>query len=782
MDKQKNGIGVKEIRRTVLLMAVVLLVVIMTFTGFVNYMTFADNYNKSLANTYSVAGNEIVRKIEYSLLYGKPINNFYGMNDTLKELKIVVDAVEQVKVVTPEGDILYDLNGFVRDARLPDKLLDTNGLKQSTSMENPNYAFYQGKVYIFIPINENKINQVASLVMIFDDKHFLQMNSTFAKSLFIYLIFIAIFALIVLSIILFRTRFVFKNNEIDKKKLLIVFIVVLGAAQLVYSGINYVLFRSAYNDMSDSSRSFIENIVGENIAGIYAKGLHLESIEGVDDYLNSINVALPQIKDIYLDYQPGTELRKNEKPIIITATISQDYIDDQMFAILLNMLTVLVISIFFMIELTLLAVTLMIRGPTVKEKLADSKANIGSSHGLIRALIFFINLCAFMPMTFIPIVMKKLYSPVAGLSKDVVLGLPLSAEMLGGVIAILIAGKTINRQGWRSLFFTGAVFLVIGNLLSGMSPAAIPFILSRMVAGLGLGYILMTIRSLVVSLPESNAGIAEFAAGSIAGLNCGAVIGGMLADRIGYEVVFFLAACGIIIPIIFVRNLMTDYEIAVKGNELVSSREKIIAFLTDKKALLFLLCIFIPYFICGAFLDYFFPLFASENGLSQSDISRGILLNGLFIIYLGPLMTRIVINKLGNTKGIIASMLIVIFALTVFAFSGSVVAAFVTISLLGVAESFGISLKTTYFLNLKGIKDMEINKGIASFSIMVSSSRMAGPIVYGMALSLGTRMGVGLISLIVLLLIVVFVMFTWQKPGTDKMISNSQNGINDYII
>jgi hypothetical protein len=79
------------------------------------------------------------------------------------------------------------------------------------------------------------------------------------------------------------------------------------------------------------------------------------------------------------------------------------------------------------------------------------------------------------------------------------------------------------------LFITGAVFLAVGNLLSGMSPGAIPFILSRMVAGLGLGYILMTIRSLVVSLPESNAGIAEFAAGSIAGLNCGAVIGGMLA-------------------------------------------------------------------------------------------------------------------------------------------------------------------------------------------------------------------------------------------------------------
>lgn len=363
-----------------------------------------------------------------------------------------------------------------------------------------------------------------------------------------------------------------------------------------------------------------------------------------------------------------------------------------------------------------------------------------------------------MSLTFVPIVMKNLYKPMAGLSKDVVLGLPLSAEMLGGIMAILIAGRTIDKQGWRTLFFTGALFLAMGNLFSGISSSTLPFIVSRMIAGLGLGYILMTIRSLAVSLPESNAAIAEFGAGSIAGLNCGAVIGGMLADRVGYDAVFFLAAGGVLIPLIFVRRLMTKYEIAdreISNNQ--SFMEKMVHFISNKKAVLFLLCIFIPYFICGAFLDYYFPLFAAGNGLSQSDISRGILINGLFIIYLGPVLTRYVIKKLGNTYGMIASMCIVISALATFAVFGTITAAFATIILLGIAEGFGVSMKTTYFLNLNGIKDLEINKGIAFFSIMVSFSRMAGPIVYGLALSLGARMGVGLIALIILMLLAIFV-------------------------
>ena len=80
-------------------MALGLLVVIMAFTGLVNYMTFADNYNDSLVNTYAVAGNETVRKIEYALRYGKPIDNYYGMNDTLMELKALIPELNQVCIV-----------------------------------------------------------------------------------------------------------------------------------------------------------------------------------------------------------------------------------------------------------------------------------------------------------------------------------------------------------------------------------------------------------------------------------------------------------------------------------------------------------------------------------------------------------------------------------------------------------------------------------------------------------------------------------------------------------
>lgn len=756
--------NINEVRCKVLIMAFVLLIIIMAFTGFLNYMTFADNYNNALVNTYAVAGNESVRKIEYALHYGKPIDNYYGMNVTLQELKDIIPDLKQVKIVSPTGDILYDLHGFVRDSRLPDELLKAAIFEQGLVNDNLSYQFYKENVYLFMGIYDNASYHVASLLMVFPQNTLMQFNSHITRQLIGCLAGIIIVALALLVIIIFRSKLFNSDQLINKKKVLITLIAVIGSAQLLYGGINYFLFKNAYMDMANTSKDFIQVIVGKNIKSIYDKGLSLQNIEGLDKYLDSINNSLPQIEDISFVSPKELKSQDNLAASVVNATISQTYIDKQMFKIFLDMITMLIISILFMIEITLLAVIIMIRGPN---QVTDERIGVGTgtSHGLVRSLIFFVNLAAFMSLTFVPIVMRNLYQPIGQLPKDVVLGLPLSAEMLGGIIAIIVAGWFVSKMKWQVVLYLGILFLLTGNLASGFSTGAIALISSRAIAGLGLGFIMMSVRSLVVSLPETNVAIAAFGAGSIAGLNCGAVIGGMLAERIGYNAVFFIAAALILIPFILVHQLMSEYDIATRETSDLSALKKLVNFIGDKKAIIFLLCIFIPYFISGAFLDYFFPLFASGNGLSQGDISRGVLLNGLFIIYLGPVLTRLVINKLGNTNGMILSMSIVVCALASFVLFGTVAAAFVTLMLLGLAESFGISMKTTYFLNLRGIRDLEINTSMAYFSVMVNGSRMAGPIIYGLALSLGMRMGVGLISLGILALLLVFTLVIKLQPA-----------------
>jgi hypothetical protein len=127
---------------------------------------------------------------------------------------------------------------------------------------------------------------VASLSMIFPQNTFLQLNSHYTKQLVVYLAGIAVIALLLLSFIVFKTK-LFAQDKINNKKILITLIAVIGAAQLVYSGINYSLFKDAYLDMAYTSKDFVQNIIGENIASVYAKGLTLQNIKGLDEYLDS---------------------------------------------------------------------------------------------------------------------------------------------------------------------------------------------------------------------------------------------------------------------------------------------------------------------------------------------------------------------------------------------------------------------------------------------------------------------------------------------------------------
>ncbi|QGG48083.1 MFS transporter [Heliorestis convoluta] len=762
----------RKARYKILALALLLLMAVMAFGGSLNYMTFADNYNKSLANTYAVAGNELVRKIEYALQYGKPIDNFYGMHETLAELKVVIPEVEKVKVVSTEGEVLYDLFGFVRDQRLPDELQKVVVFQEGALNDKTSYRFYDDSGYIFLKITDDKMEHIASLAMVLPDNIFLQFNSHYTKQLGTYLLGFAAIALLVLFIILFKTNLLSIDNRFNKKRFLLVFIVVLGSVQLFYSAVNYSVFKNAYIDMAYKSKDFVEETIANNINSVYDKGISLQNVSGLDHYITAIESSLPQIKEITfveskdaIDREGLTIVRSKDslQSSTISATISNVYIDQEMYKILLDMVTVLIVSIFFMVELILFAVLILVRQDQEKKKI-NNKMDVNTSHGLVRTLTFLVNIPIFMSITFIPIVMQNLYEPILGLSKDVVLGLPLSAEMLGGILAIILAGSLVDKKGWRAVFYVGILFLALGNFASGFSMTAIAFVLSRAVVGFGVGLILMSLRSLVVSLPERNSAIAEFASGAIAGLNCGAVIGGMMSDRIGYDAVFFIAAITVVLSVLYTNRLMGGFEIEERKTSDATALHKFINFIYDKKTIVFLLLVFIPFFIGGAFLDYYFPLFASNNGLSQSDISRAFLLNGLCIIYLGPLLTRYASNRLGTINGMLFSLFIIVCALAVFMLFGTLAAALVTIVLLGMAESFGVSMQTNYFLNLKGVRDLEISKGIAYFSIMVNLGRMAGPIIFGVALSFGMKMGVGLIALALLLLLMGFVVLSKVRP------------------
>jgi len=755
----------KKARFKVVLFAAILLVVTMAFAGVLNYMTFMDNYRQSQVQSFSVAGNGLVKKIEAALHYGKPLENFYGMSETLQEIKAIIPGLEEVNIVSLDGQILYSTKGIVNQQVIQQDLLKTASFAEGVIGENCSYIFLQDYCHIYLKISDSVSPHLASLEMVLPEVAFRGSAGTYLQKLALYFAVLVVIAFCCLGLFVFRTKFLtIKDRLIDKKRVLILLLLILGSSQLVYSGLNYVLFKEAYLQTAKSSIEYTQQQVTTNLKSIYRKGLTLEEISGFDEYLKETAAALPEIEKIVLVVG---EQR-------VEASTSSVYLDKKMFDLLLDMVTVLIISIFFMIELTLLAILLLggqsssIKEATVEKALTHQAQQ---TSGLIRALIFMANIGVFMSISFVPLMMNKLYQPIAGLAPDVILGLPISAEMLAGVAAIIMAGRLIAKKGWKPIFYIGILFLTAGSFLSGTSQTALSFILYRAIAGLGLGFVMMALRSLVIMLPNQNAAIAEFSAGAVAGLNCGAVIGGMLAERIGYANVFYLSALIVLLSAFFARKMLLNNGIQRIDLAQTPGWDNFIRFISNRSVLLFLGLVFFPILVAGVFLSYSFPLFAQAHNLSQGNISRAFLLNGLCVIYLGPVLTGVTTRYIGNKGALLLSSGLIVAGMFIFMFFGNIAAALVLVILLGVSDSFGTAAQTGYFLNLQAVRQMGLSKGIGYFSIIVNIGKMMGPVIFGLAFIWGMQKGVLFLAILMTALLALFLLASKEKHliNTDSI-------------
>ncbi|GBF34811.1 inner membrane transport protein [Desulfocucumis palustris] len=436
--------------------------------------------------------------------------------------------------------------------------------------------------------------------------------------------------------------------------------------------------------------------------------------------------------------------------------------------IVIDMATILVVLIFVLTELSILGGILSGRraGPG-KDTGPGAPGLPDGGVDIVRPLGFIMFTGTFMSVSFIPVLMKDLYQPVLGLPESVVLGLPISAEMLFVALFSVLAGYMIDARGWKPAFLTGMVVLAAGTLLSGLTHNQFVFIFSRAVVGSGFGLAIIALQTFAMSgstEEEKNKGIAFLTSGVFSGMNVGVVVGAMLAERMGFSNVFFAAFGIIALAGIFAYKMIP--------NLIVSSREAVVEkvslakvghFFSNLNVLAFFLLIFIPVSICGMFLMYFFPLFAEESGISSSNIGRAFMLNGLCIIYLGPFLTKYIAKYLGAMKSVVVYTLLVAGAMLLFANQGTVTAAFVAIIILGIADSFGIALLINYFAGLRAASELGQGKAMGYYSLVEYVGQMLGPIALGWMMIMGAEKGVGIVGIALCAALLLFVLLSGKE-------------------
>lgn len=782
MMQKNNNIGYSNGKTKTYLVFIgaifIVIVLVLGFTSILNVMSFRQSYTDYLVRSYALAGKEAVKKIEYAVKYGKPLDRFFGIHDLLGEVNEALPEIDNVTIIGPDGKVMYGYKEEVQNTI-------GEGLKEEISKfsvhSDIEYITYNENhsVHILIPVYNVEKTLQGTLDVVFFEKVIQSKIDSYIYNLIFYMMLLALASVILISFIYRLSVKLKEKDEIDRRVLMRVMLGVLAFIQIIFGYVNYSMFKSGYMDITKETASMALNIVQRDVETVISKGVPYTKLYDIEDYLDKILVTIPQIENIQIidsennclyttlsdenTYDEiGNKLTVTLRPdnegkvCSIIVSLSSAIINRSVRGILLDAVTIIIVSFFFMIEIILMVIGFIGK----KHRDLGGKDLNNVQGGMVRPLAFIVYGVVFLTAAFVPVIMGLIYKPLFGLSRDFVLGLPVSAEMFCGLAATLAAGFIIDKRGWKVAFSFGILLFIAGTVMSGIVSTPVLYIVARGLAGAGFGALIMSMRALVISSAGST-GIADMNAGATAGVNCGVVTGGMLADRIGFDKVFYISA--LLAVLAFLLALWGISNSVIKNQKSEKGKTSIIRFILNKQVFGFFLLILIPFSICAMFLNYYFPIYANNIGISSSDVGRAFMVNGLCIVYLGPLLSKYFKNAVGNKKALIISVLLTSAAILIFASTGSIVGAVVALLLIGISDSFGVSAQIGDYMNIDAAKEAGEGKAVAYYSIIGKLGQMLGPITFAAVSFQGTQKGVGIIAIGVVIALGIYMIFVNGK-------------------
>lgn len=427
--------------------------------------------------------------------------------------------------------------------------------------------------------------------------------------------------------------------------------------------------------------------------------------------------------------------------------------------VIINIVSMIAVLVFLFIELNIFMGILF-----------DGSKNTKLRYNvkIIRFVSFLIYSVLNIPIFFIPIVMEKLLqnSGFFHMSNEIAIGLPLTGQMACLVIASGVGGTIADKIGWRPVFFSGIGVMIAGCFISGLVTMPLLFILGVSLIGFGLGLSSIACQSFIFYVKnlgqdfDTNEVLADFNSGSYAGANCGVLFGTMLYEKIGFSYTFFAAIIIGVLVFLIVLKTMPNHKNVGDEKEAEISKNALIKSLFSFEILSYAALILLPIIIVSFFVVHFFPIYSESQGISSTTAGLGYMLQGVTVIYLGPELTKIAIKYLKPKKTVILSSIIAFGGIILFAFSPTIIVAFIAIFLLGISEAVGQSARVNYFLDMKASKLLGEGKALAIFSVFENLGTIVGPTIFALILSYNISFGMSIYGGISLILVMLFAIST----------------------
>lgn len=752
-----------SMRIEILILALLVLFLAQSLSSLLGVLSFQKEYRQSF-----IAGNRVVasvfpQKLEGAVRYGKSIEKYYGMDDLTSSLQESNPGFLNFEVFMPDGSIVHSLDQQRKGMKVPDEWLE----KQLVT--DP-----KGLPVLVYQVRNMGGKPIAFAAVTLDDgplqaKVLEQMRQQLLLAL---MVMAGAAAALILAMRIFSP--LGKDGQVSSRRLLVTVLSVIVLSQVAYMTVGVQTMRDNFLEIVSEDVGNVTANFQQDLVSLLNKGLEIKGLFGMDQMMRKVMENAPSVQAMVLadeqhqvivsvDREDAIQDRRGSLlggmlvsrqidvsvPVYrleedgskriagyIKTAVSGGFLRQQVQEFLFNAITVLIVSMLFITEIMLFFLIY------VRERLVALSGSVGESrsHEFIRTAMSVFLFGFMMSVSFVPLRMQQLAgNHHDSFSPEILSSMPVSAEMFCGLLAVLLAGVWCDRRGWHQPFLSGVVISAVACWWSGMTNDPWSFVASRGLAGCGYGLAWMSAQSFVFDNANKSSrarSLAGLAAGVMTGYLSGNVIGAMLADRIGFELVFKFSA-GLILfvlplVLIFMRSQMKTPVLRTNRSDRHPGWMAGLRFFLDRRVLMIMICCVIPLAISQVGLvAYAAPVCLKIMNVSQANIGRAIMLFGLTLVYVGPWVSRYINGPERAARFLVVAGLLGGGGLLMFFLKPDFPGFLIAILLAGLACSFGLSAQTIVVQSLPVVEDLGSGIAVSMERVAAKLGQMLGPLLMG---------------------------------------------------
>lgn len=745
------------------------------------------------ADRVEVATRQVAGGIENGLRLGKPLGQFFGLSNLLRDgvgagrdVHGAVVVVADGRPLAAQGNPVIAADVLARAMRAPAGAPLPDGVARRPSGALVSNA--DGLVTVAVPLIDSA-GQIAGAVM-------LSVAPDVAASRALLLDNIKVLLLVTLAVGLglaaaFKYAIPLTTLASGGRARFLVPLAALLVAQGVYAGYTISTFRSASLDVARGNIIALSEGLQRDLNRVIGYGVPLDRMRGIEKQFARLAGTFPAISTIDLvqdgrvlnradangalsvkDLPPADETADDLTLVLplsgqfrsstirgsLVLHLSEGVIAAGVRSRVIDAATVVMVALVAAVEMLLLLSLLMNRAfsargysPEGKHVGPDDVSEIGR---IARPVMFGFLFAWALPLGFLPLYARSLSTGGLDLPPNLMMALPISVEMGCGLLTALLAGGLTDRKGWHVPVLAGLGVSFLGLVACAAAPSLPWFSAARGLVGLGYGLTWMGLQGFVVtSSPAQYRGrnMTGVIAGLFAGHLSGAAVGAMLMEQLGFRAVFVVGAVMLVLPLVGVLVLMRPYmERAAARARAVAPRARArlsetLSLLCTRDFGLLLLGSVIPFSIAQVgLLSFALPLYLEAEGVAASSIGRVLMIYGVCVIYLGPVMGRMVDRSDSGKKywivigGVVGSA-----GMLGLYFNSGLLAASCAVLMLALASCFSGASQSPYMLALPDVQRYGAAGATSVLRAADKLGQMAGPLVVG-AMFGAAGMGAGL--------------------------------------